>query len=135
MQEALLKSLLSAIIIDAGLDAVKQAISEMEVGSNKDTISQSKQSKMEEFLLSFIGEENYEITKYDSYPNYDLYKKNGNIFMEHDKKNGVLWVSYKQIWSVFYNSFGLNYNEAQEFIKGMMEKTLEMGSVTPVKCI
>lgn len=34
-----------------------------------------------------------------------------------------------KIWSVFYDRFGLNYNEVQQFIKSQVETALKLGAV------
>jgi hypothetical protein len=36
---------------------------------------------------------------------------------EQDLKNGVIWIDYFKIWSVFEKEFNMNYKQIQEFTK------------------
>ena len=55
--------------------------------------------------------------------------KDGKHLFTQDFKNGYLWVSYKYIWSVLEEEFGLNYNEIQELIKNVMYDYTDKGKL------
>jgi hypothetical protein len=67
-------------------------------------------------------------------PNSVFYDKNNETLFELSvKKYGerYFYVKYGKIWSVFELKFGLNYFETQQFIKNVVEDTLNIEPVIP----
>jgi hypothetical protein len=58
------------------------------------------------------------------------YKPYHNL-MIYDKKTGVVYVSYKDIWSVLKSNFGINYSEIQVVIKEWLDEVYNLRGVTP----
>ncbi len=90
--------------------------------------SNSKQVEMEKFFLDIMKGLKKSTTP--DYPNSVFYRKNGKVYIEHDKTNRCVLLSYVLIWLVFYDRFGLNYNETQAFTQGMLAKHKELGGLT-----
>jgi hypothetical protein len=59
------------------------------------------------------------------------YKPYHNL-MIYDKKTGVVYVSYDDIWSFLGGNFGLNYSEIQELIKEWLDEVYNLRGVTPL---
>jgi|ERR1035437_1388790 hypothetical protein len=89
----------------------------------------SREKAAENFFVGFLND--HKIRMSDEYPGYVFYVKNDEIFIEHNQKNGNLWVSYKQIWSVFETKYGYNYIEIRELITHVVWKHLKLKDVTP----
>jgi len=92
--------------------------------------------EMEDFFKPFLTD--LMIIIKPEFPNSVFYKKDGEVIFElyqdsENKEKRYFYVDYYKIWSVFYNKFNLNYNETQSFIKGQVEDTLKLGSVTPAE--
>ena len=112
-------------------DGHKEVIREIENGVTIEFIKVDKEQEMKEFLAPFLT--NLTIFHKEKYPDSVFYKQNGEVLFElcQDEKNRYFFTNHKKIWSVFYNRFGLNYNETQAFIKREVESTLKLGPVTP----
>ena len=97
-------------------------------------IKPDKTIEMREFIVNMINGCSIQIS--EKYPDSVFYKKNDQVIFElYKPKNdgkSYFWCNYKVVWSVFYNKFGLNYNETQAFIKNVVEDTLKFGVVTPI---
>jgi hypothetical protein len=63
-------------------------------------------------------------------PTLFRYKPYHNL-MIYDKKTGVVYVSYKDIWSVLKSNFGINYSEIQVVIKEWLDEVYNLRVVTP----
>jgi hypothetical protein len=137
------KETLKAIIVEEGVDRAEAVIREIkdEVKLKETPADKAKQKEkeMEAFLLSFIGKRNYTVTKDakcrdTDYLAADLYYKDGQIFMSHNKENGELRMCVNKIWHVFHICLNINYNyeKIQAFIKKFVEKTLKLENITPV---
>ena len=50
------------------------------------------------------------------------------VVMKQDKKNEILWVNYKKIWSFFESEFNLNWLEIKDLIRDMVEEHFKMRS-------
>jgi hypothetical protein len=83
----------------------------------------------EEFFLDVI--DGIKVKKQTKYPNSVFWEKEGKIVFEQDLKNMDLWVSYNMIWVIFEKVFGMEYNEIESFIKGMVEEYLNWKGFTP----
>lgn len=94
---------------------------------------ESKIQQITAFFEPFF--ENLETATSGRYPNSVFYKKNGKVIFEHcqNEEFNFFYVDYGTIWSVFEDKFGLKYQEISDFIKGMVEKHLNLRGVTPEK--
>jgi len=60
--------------------------------------------------------------------------KNGKFLFCQAFKNGILWVSYKHIWSVLTKEYSLSFDEIQQLMKNVMYKYTNNGHLTPKGC-
>ena len=113
-------------------DGHKEVITKTENGLAIEFVKSDKEQEMKEFLAPFLT--NLTIIHKKERPNSVFYKQNGEVLFElyQDEKNRYFFTDYYKIWSVFYDRFGLNYNDTQAFIKREVESTLKLGSVTPI---
>ena len=122
------EKIINCLIDEIGIEKVEELLKKAK-NENIPASKSSKQKEMEEFLLEkWNGMEKVVTPKY---PNSIFYKKDGEVIMEQDKKNGYMWVSYSLIWVIFYNRFRLDYNQTQTFIRDMLEQHFKLVSLTP----
>ena len=99
--------------------------------------NKEKEVKMREFLLSWLNGCTIQLS--EKYPDSVFYKKDDEVvfelYKEKNEEETYFWVHYDKIWSVFYNKFGLNYDETQSFIKNVVEDTLKLGDIIPYRTI
>jgi hypothetical protein len=57
------------------------------------------------------------------------YKPRHN-FMFYDRKNGYVYISYYEIWSVLKDNFGLNYSEIQQLTKRWLDEVYNLKGIT-----
>lgn len=88
--------------------------------------AKNKNEEMDRFVKSIC--ENLTIKNSANYPHFDFYMDGGYLMIEHDKKNGILWLRDDKIWSIF-ESGGLDYTETQEFTKALFTKHLKLKGV------
>ena len=81
------------------------------------------------YLNKFYGD--LEEYKTDEYPNIIFFISNKKPYMEHNLKNGRLFVDYDTIWSDLESTFSLENDEIQEIISKWVEETYKLKGVTP----
>lgn len=64
------------------------------------------------------------------FPNSIFFFKDGECFMEHDKRNEIFLICYDKIWSIFRTEFRLNHREINLLIKGTVEKRFKIKLLT-----
>lgn len=99
------------------------------IGDSKQEIKTLEQRKEAKFLELFQGLEMKSDIK--KYPNSVFFFRGDKCMLE--RENNILWVNYKQIWSIFQDEFGVGYSEIQTFIKSMVEKHFKMRGLTPTE--
>jgi len=95
---------------------------------------QDKRKEIENFFKSFLTD--LMIFTTPDYPNSVFYIKDDEIIFElqqnpNNKGISRFLVDYCRIWGVFNSKFNLNDDEIRSFIKGEVEETLKLGTVTP----
>jgi hypothetical protein len=124
-QNSKLQTKLKDLVKDYGWEAASKAIG----GTNKLAKIAFNNNPME-FLHLFDG---LDVVQSKEKPDLTLfrYKPNHNL-MVYDRENGVVYVSYKDIWSVLKSNFGINYSEIQVVIKEWLDEVYNLRGVTPV---
>jgi hypothetical protein len=56
--------------------------------------------------------------------------KEGKFLFEQDLKNDKFWISYGNIWSVFYSKYSMDYNQIQTFLWVILEHITNYKVVT-----
>ena len=92
------------------------------------------ESKLEKAILHFLNKGYGDLTEYrtDKYPNSIFYMKDNKVFMEWNKKNGMLWVDYDTIWADLENWFSLGYDGIQSVITKWVDRDYNIRGVTPM---
>jgi hypothetical protein len=62
---------------------------------------------------------------------FDFYK-DGKFLFQQDLKNEEFWVSYRNIWSVFYSKYSMDYNQIQTFLWVILEHITNYKVVTTI---
>jgi hypothetical protein len=66
------------------------------------------------------------------YPDYLIYKKDGDILYNYDEKNKWFYIDFNKIWSIFASKYHLNDNEISLLSKGMMEEHFNQKGITTI---
>jgi|688.fasta_scaffold00102_87 hypothetical protein len=67
------------------------------------------------------------------YPDYIFHMKNGKCILQHNKKNGYVYVSYSEIWKFFENMFGMSNQQIKDITKIWVEEHYKVGITTESK--
>jgi len=91
-------------------------------------------TKLEKFCINWLNKNYGELESYETeiYPNQIFYLKNGNRILDYNKKTGVVYVSYGEIWSFFKSFFGMEYQQIQDITKRWVEEHYKMGVTTTI---
>ena len=66
------------------------------------------------------------------YPDYIFHMKNGQCILQYNKKNGYVYVSYREIWSFFERVFSMSYRQIKDVTKIWVEEHYKMGVTSTV---
>jgi len=86
-------------------------------------------TKLEKTCIKWLNE-NYspmEPFEMEIYPDYIFHMKDGKCILLYNKKNGYVYVNYKEIWSFFEAFFSMEYNQIQSITKIWVEEQYKMG--------
>jgi hypothetical protein len=61
------------------------------------------------------------------------FKKNGYYLFYPNLKNQYFYINYHKIWSVFYDKFGLKYDDVQSITKDWVCETLNLKGYTTLE--
>jgi len=89
-------------------------------------------TKLNEIGLNWLNK-NYgdlELFETEKYPDYIFHMKNGKCILQHNKKDGNVYVSYKEIWSFFKDYFSMEYQQIQYLTKIWVEEHYKLGVTT-----
>ena len=77
--------------------------------------------------------DNLKEKKSDKYPESIFYvdKNTEEVYMEHDKKYGDLWIDYDKIWSFFESNYSINHEEIRDLMKELVGEHMNLWGVTP----
>jgi hypothetical protein len=64
---------------------------------------------------------------------YLIYKKDGEVLYNYDKKNEWFYIDYNNIWSILESKFHLKYGEISLLTKGVVEEHLNLKGITSIK--
>jgi hypothetical protein len=82
------------------------------------------ESQLDRATLKFLNTQYGNLEPYENskWPMFTFFMKDGKVIFEYHKRNGVVFVSYEDIWSILESFFGFNYDEIQSLTKEWMEK-------------
>jgi hypothetical protein len=119
-----LKEKLKDLIKKVGFESVTKI-----VGSLDKTLEIFDIKEPMDFLNLFNDLESVQSEKDEDWTLY-RYKK-GHNFMVYDRGFLYVYISYDDIWSVFEDKFGLNYDETYELTKAWLDEVYNLRGVTP----
>ena len=67
------------------------------------------------------------------YPDYIFHMKNGKCILQHNKKNGYVYVSYSEIWKFFELYFSMSNQQIKDITKIWVEEQYKVGITTESK--
>jgi hypothetical protein len=85
-------------------------------------------------IINFIESKikGLEAVKNDKNPKSTFYiNSKGQIILERDDKNDILWVRYKDFWKVLEEKYLLKYADVQDIIQLLVSIHLKFRSSTP----
>ena len=88
--------------------------------------------KLEKLCIKWLNDNynNLELFFIEKYPHYVFHMQNRNCILQYNKKNGVVYINYNEIWSFFESYFGMEYQEIQHITKIWVEEHYKMGVTT-----
>jgi hypothetical protein len=92
------------------------------------------ENQLEDGVIYYLNEMYGDLEEYrtDEYPHKVFYMKGDNLYMEHNLKNGRLWVDTDTIWTDLKTIFSLENPEIQNVITKWVEETYKIQGVTPI---
>lgn len=88
-------------------------------------------------IINFFDSHLFNLLKKESIDKTYLgYFKNDDIIMQYDIANQILWVRWKDIWSVFANDLNVDYTDIEIYMKKMFEfhYKLNVENVKVIEC-
>jgi hypothetical protein len=64
------------------------------------------------------------------YPDYIFHMKDGRCILQHNKKNGYVYVSYREIWKFFESYFSMSNQQIKDITKIWVEEHYKVGITT-----
>ena len=75
-----------------------------------------------------------EVVQSEELRNLTLFRyEKGKNLMVYDRKNGVVYINYNDIWSFLENKFGLKYGEIQELTEEWLGEAYNLREITTSK--
>ena len=92
------------------------------------------ESKLDRVVIKYLNKEYGDLEEYttDKRPDNVFFVKDKKVYMEHDLKNGYLFVDYDTIWPDLENIFSPEITEIQRIITKWVEETYNIEGVTPI---
>lgn len=89
-------------------------------------------TKLEKLCIKWLNDNYNHMEPFymEKYPNYIFHMKNGQCILQYNKKNGYVYVSYKEIWSFFERMFGMDNQQIKDITKIWVEEHYKMGVTT-----
>jgi len=66
------------------------------------------------------------------YPDYIFHMKDGKCILQYNKKNGYVYVSYREIWKFFESYFSMDNQQIKDITKIWVEEHYKMGVTTTI---
>ena len=62
---------------------------------------------------------------------YVTFTKPEGWMFQYSTKNGIFWLQYYRVWSVFQSEYGYNWRQFSDLVVSMVDKHLGWKGVTP----
>ena len=82
------------------------------------------ESKLERVAINWLNKNYGDLEPFETekYPNQVFYRKGKEIIFSYNKKNGILFVNYQEVWSFFESFFGMEYEQIRDLTKVWVEE-------------
>ena len=89
-------------------------------------------SKIEKLCIKWLNDNYNHMEPFlmKEYPDYIFHMKDGNCILQYNKKNGYVYVSYKEIWKFFELYFSMSNQQIKDITKIWVEEHYKMGVTT-----
>ena len=93
-------------------------------------------TKLEKLCIKWLNENYSHMVPFimKEYPDYIFHMKDGKCILQHNKKNGYVYVSYREIWKFFEDYFSMDNQQIKDITKIWVEEHYKMG-VTSTKLL
>ena len=86
-------------------------------------------TKLEKLCIKWLNENFNPMEPFymEEYPDYIFHMKDGKCILQYNKKNGYVYVSYREIWSFFEHMFSMSNQQIKDITKIWVEEHYKMG--------
>ncbi len=91
-------------------------------------------TKLEKLCIKWLNENFNPMEPFymEEYPDYIFHMKDGRCILQHNKKNGYVYVSYGEIWKFFESVFSMSNQQIKDITKIWVDEHYKMGVTTIV---
>jgi hypothetical protein len=88
--------------------------------------------KLEKLCIKWLNENFTPMKPFimKEYPDYIFHMKDGKCILQYNKKNGYVYVSYREIWKFFESFFSMTNQQIKDITKIWVEEYYKMGVTT-----
>ena len=88
--------------------------------------------KLEKLCIKWLNENFNPMEPFfmKEYPDYVFHMKDGKCILQYNKKNGYVYVSYREIWKFFESYFSMNSQQIKDITKIWVEEHYKVGATT-----
>jgi hypothetical protein len=87
------------------------------------------ENKLNQMVINWLDKKYGNLEPYE-YRNYIYYMKNNQIIFDYNKKIGLVFIDYDNIWSFFESIFGRNYVQIHNLLKEWLYEHYNLKIVT-----
>ena len=86
-------------------------------------------TKLENFCIKWLNKNYNHMEPFiiKEYPDYIFHMKDGKCILQYNKKNGYVYVSYKEIWKFFESYFCMSNEQIKDITKIWVEEHYKVG--------
>jgi hypothetical protein len=88
--------------------------------------------KLEKLCIKWLNENFNPMEPFimKEYPDYVFHMKDGKCILQYNKKNGYVYVSYREIWKFFESYFSMDNQQIKDITKIWVEEHYKVGATT-----
>ena len=88
--------------------------------------------KLEKLCIKWLNENFNPMEPFfmKEYPDYVFHMKDGKCILQYNKKNGYVYVSYREIWKFFESYFSMDNQQIKDITKIWVEEHYKVGITT-----
>lgn len=92
----------------------------------------NQMTKLEKLCIKWLNDNFNHMEPFymEEYPDYIFHMKNGKCILQYNKKNGYVYVSYREIWNFFESFFSMSYQQIKDVTKIWVEEHYKMGATS-----